>query len=107
VNGVPLDRGDGDGSNGASYISWLWLWRWLGGSGVRAEFSLVFFVGLCLERSCACGSGGVAVNGVPLERGDQRGHFGANLTVWLWLWRWLGGKQHKPLFFFFSQKFAI
>jgi hypothetical protein len=53
----------------------------------------------------ACGSGRVAVIGVPLDRAEQRGHFGAKYVVWLWLWRWLGGSEDRGCFFkFFFEK---
>jgi hypothetical protein len=98
VVGGPLDRGDQRGHFGANLTVWLWLWRWLGSSGVKAVFFSSKIVVLCLGRSCACGSGGVAVVGVSLDRGDQRGHIGASYISWLWLWRWLGGSGVRAEF---------
>jgi hypothetical protein len=66
----------------------------------------VVFLNFFLKNRCiplvlgdgACGSGRVAVIVTPLERAEQRGHFGAKYMVWLWLWLWLGGVKIGAVF---------
>jgi hypothetical protein len=93
---VPLDRGEQRRHFGTNLEVWLWILGVAGGSGGKGRKIVLKFPDYRLRRlGCSGGAmgGSGCVGVVPLDRGEQRGHFGANLEVWLWILGVAGGSQ--------------